>query len=44
MRIGKVENIRQMQIGKNLDKENKKKNKKGEKVLSFSEVLKLVSN
>mgnify|MGYP001377264999 CR=1 FL=1 len=44
MRIGKVENIRQVQIDKNLNKQNEKKHKKGEKGISFSDVLKSVSN
>lgn len=44
MGIGKVTNIKQVQMNKKLDQPNKKKHKKGEKGLSFSDVLRSVTH
>lgn len=44
MEISKVASIRQVQINKNLNQQYKKKRKKGEIGLSFSDVLKSVGH
>lgn len=44
MEVGKIASIKQVQINQSFNQENKKKRKKEEITLSFSEVLKSLNN
>lgn len=44
MEVGKIASIKQVQINQGFNQQNKKKRKKEEIILSFSEVLKSVNH